>query len=362
MADGRPARLAALRAVLLAEHLDALLVSSLANVRYLTGFSGSNALAVITASDCVLITDIRYDEQARQEAGDASRVLIESQSLWIALWRALPSLVGVETVGFESAHLLHRDFARLLESGTRWRWRPTTDAVEALREVKDADEVSRHGAAAEIAVHALAATLAQIGAGLTELEIAGVLEHELRKAGSEDFPFKSIVATGPRTALPHAHAGSRVWQRGELLLLDFGAIYAGYCSDVTRTVVAGPATARQREVHGIVAGANAMARTGVRPGQTGKDADALARRYIESAGEGDAFGHGLGHGIGLEIHEAPRLGRMSDGVLPAGAVVTIEPGIYHAGWGGVRIEDDVHLTAIGAVLLTDFTRELLELG
>ncbi len=362
MPERRPTRLTALRAALLAEHLDALLVSSLPNIRYLTGFSGSNALAVVTASECVLVTDIRYEEQAREESGDEARVLIESQSLWSALWRELPVLTGVETIAFESAHLLHRDFARLLESGTRWRWRPAVELVESLREVKDASEVARHAEAGKIAVHALSVTLEKIRAGMTELAIAGVLESELRQAGSEDFPFKSIVATGPRSALPHARAGTRAWGRGELLLIDFGAVYEGYCSDVTRTVVAGQADERQREVHGIVAGANAAARAGVRAGMTGKDADALARRYIDDAGEGAAFGHSLGHGLGLEVHEAPRLSRLSDGVLPAGAVVTIEPGIYHAGWGGVRIEDDVHLTAGGPVLLTDFTRDLLEVG
>ncbi len=362
MPDARPARQAALRSALLADHLDGLLVSSLPNIRYLTGFSGSNALAVITASECVLITDIRYTEQSREESGDLARVLIETHSLWSALWRELPLCTGVETVAFESAHLLHRDFSRLLESGTRWRWRPAVDLVESLREVKDADEVARHAEAAKIAVHALGATLERVGPGMSELAIAGVLEGALREAGSEDFPFATIVASGPRTALPHARASARTWQRGEYLLLDFGAVYAGYCSDVTRTVVAGTADERQRTVHGIVAGANAAARVGIRAGMSGKDADALARRYIDDAGEGAAFGHSLGHGLGLEVHEAPRLSRLSEGPLPAGAVVTIEPGIYHAGWGGVRIEDDVHLSPHGPVLLTDFTRDLLEVG
>ena len=362
MADHRAARLDRLRASLLAEHLDALLVSSLANIRYLTGFSGSNALAVVTASECFLLTDIRYDEQARSESGDAARVVIEAQSLWTALWRELPVQSGLETIGFESAHLLHRDFSRLLESGSRWRWRPAVELVEVLREVKDPGEVARHAEAARIALHALEATLGRIRTGMSELTIAGMLEGELRSAGSEDFPFKTIVASGPRTALPHARASTRPWARGELLLIDYGAVFEGYCSDITRTVVAKVADSRQREIHGIVQGANAAARAGVRCGLTGKDADALARRYIDDAGEGAAFAHGLGHGLGLEVHEAPRLGRLSEGTLPAGAVVTIEPGIYHAGWGGVRIEDDMHLAPAGAVLLTDFTRDLLEVG
>ena len=362
MADARPARLARLRAALLTAHLDALLVSGRSNIRYLTGFSGSNALLVVSHGGVLLVTDYRYESQVAAESGDVARIVIEQQSLWTGLWRDLAAVDGVEVVGFESAHLLHRDFARLLDDGRRWQWRPSTEMVEALREVKDADEVARHAEAARIALAALAVTLDRVRAGMSELAIAGALEGALRAAGSEDFPFATIVASGPRTALPHARASTRALARGELLLIDFGAVYAGYCSDVTRTVVCGASDGRQREVHGIVEGANAAARAGIRPGMTGKDADALARGYIESRGEGAAFGHGLGHGLGLDVHEAPRLGRTSEGVLPAGAVVTIEPGVYHAGWGGVRIEDDVHLSAGGPVLLTDFTRDLLEVG
>ena len=360
--DARPARLARLRDRLLEAHLDALLVSSRPNVRYLTGFSGSNALLVVSHSDVLLLTDYRYEAQVATESGDVARVVIEAQSLWTGLWRELPLMGGVEVVGFESAHLLHRDFARLLEAGKRRQWRPATEVVEALREVKDAEEVARHAEAARIALEALEATLGRIRAGMTELGIAGLLEGALRAAGSEDFPFATIVASGPRTALPHARASTRLLARGELLLIDFGAVHAGYCSDITRTVVCGPSDSRQREVHEIVLRANSAARAGIRAGMTGMDADALARGYIEGRGEGAAFGHGLGHGLGLEVHEAPRLGRTAEGVLPAGAVVTIEPGVYHVGWGGVRIEDDVHLAASGPVLLTDFTRDLLEVG
>ena len=362
MADARAARLARLRDALTAAHVDALLVSGRSNIRYLTGFSGSNALLVVSQADVLLFSDYRYETQAAAEAGAVARVVIESQSLWTGLWRDLVTLGGVQTVAFESAHVLHRDFARLLEHGARWQWRPSTDLVEALREVKDADEVAKHLDAARIALRALQTTLSAVRAGMTELQIAGLLEGALRAEGSEDFPFATIVASGPRTALPHARASTRALARGELLLIDFGAVHEGYCSDITRTVVCGPSDARQREVHGIVRGANEAARAAIRPGMTGKDADAVARRSIDALGAGAAFGHGLGHGIGLDVHEAPRLGQTSDGVLPAGAVVTIEPGVYHAEWGGVRIEDDVHLTAGGPVLLTDFTRDLLEVG
>jgi Xaa-Pro aminopeptidase len=170
------------------------------------------------------------------------------------------------------------------------------------------------------------------------------------------------VASGPRAALPHAHSSPRPIESGDFLLMDFGAIVGGYCSDVTRTVVVGSATAEQREVYDVVREANAKGSHAVRTGMTGRDADALARDYIDRAGYGAQFGHSLGHGIGLEVHEAPRLARTAEGALAEGAVVTIEPGIYRPGWGGVRIEDDVVLEADGPRVLTEFPRELIELG
>ena len=272
------------------------------------------------------------------------------------------SLSGIEVVGFESAHLLHRDFQWLLTDGTRWQWRPQLNLVEALRESKDPGEVALIRQAGEMAISALKKTLKEVRAGLTELNVAGILEKALRDEGSEDFPFATIVASGPRAALPHARASSRVIERGDFLLLDFGAQYKGYCSDVTRTVVLGPATAEQRAIYEIVRHANDVASKSVRAGMKGQDADGLARRYIEDRGYGDAFGHSLGHGLGLEVHEAPRLAKTVEALLGEGAVVTIEPGIYRPGWGGVRIEDDVHLAPGGPEILTDFTRELLEVA
>lgn len=360
--DPRPRRLAALGDALTSAHVDGLLVTSLANIRYLTGFSGSSALLLATQRDALLITDFRYQTQVVEEVGDLARVTIEPQSLWTGLWHHLAQLPAMEIVGFESAHLLHRDFQRLLENGARWQWRPTVDLVEALRERKDAAEVACIEEAAGVATRALARTLPQVRAGMTELQVAGVLEKALRDEGSEGFPFPSIVASGPRSALPHARSSSRRIETGDLLLLDFGAEVRGYCSDVTRTVVVGRAREEQREVHAIVRGANELASSGVRAGMTGRDADALARDYIQQRGYGEEFGHSLGHGVGLEVHEAPRLARTSEGALPAGSVVTIEPGIYRPGWGGVRIEDDVFLGPDGSRILTQFTRDLIEIG
>ena len=362
MADRRPARIAALRDSLTEAHVDALVITSLPNVRYLTGFSGSSALLLVTERDLHLVTDFRYDTQVRDEVGDLATIRIEAQSLWTGLWNVMAAVPAIEIVGFESAHLLHRDFQRLLADGTRWQWRPQVSLVEALRESKDAGEVALIRQAGEMAIRALRKTLKEVRPGLTELNVAGILEKALRDEGSEDFPFATIVASGPRAALPHARASSRVIERGDLLLLDFGAQYKGYCSDITRTVVLGPASTEQREIYGIVKHANAVASKCVRAGMKGQDADGLARRYIEERGYGDAFGHSLGHGLGLEVHEAPRLAKTVETPLGAGAVVTIEPGIYRPGWGGVRIEDDVHLASSGPEILTDFTRELVEVG
>jgi len=362
MTDLRHRRIAALADGISAAHLDALLVTGAANVRYLSGFSGSSALLLVTQRETLLITDFRYQTQAAEEVGELARVLIEPQSLWTGLWQQLAQLSYVEVAGFESAHLVHRDFQRLLEAGSRWPWRPTLDLVETLRERKDDEEVAHIRDAVGAAERALELTLSRIGAGMTEFEVAGILESALRQAGSDGFPFPSIVASGPNAALPHARPTARKLTRGDFLLLDFGARVGGYCSDITRTFVIGQASAEQRDIYEVVRLANERATRAVRPGMSGRDADGVARGYIEDRGFGDLFGHSLGHGIGLEVHEAPRLAKTAEGPLVAGAVVTVEPGIYRPGWGGVRIEDDVHLSPGGAQVLTRFTRELIEIG
>lgn len=362
MADRRKDRFTALGARLVAEKIDAIVLTSLANIRYLTGFSGTSAIAVATQADIRLLTDFRYETQVADEVGDFAQVRIEPVSLWTGLWDMLQKMPSVEMVGFESAHLLHRDFQRLLTDGRRWQWRPQINVVEDLRESKDEDEVALIAEAGVIATNALSRTFSAVHAGMTELEIAGVLEKALRDEGSEEAPFPPIVASGPRSALPHARASSRVVNRGEFLLIDFGAQHGGYCSDVTRTFVLGEPTPEQRDVYAIVRDANHIAAHSIKVGMTGAAADGLARSYIERCGYGEAFGHSLGHGLGLEVHEAPRLARTAESALRAGAVVTIEPGIYRPGWGGVRIEDDVHLSANGPQILTNFSRELIEVA
>lgn len=363
MTDQRPVRAARILDALTEHHLDALLVTGRANIRYLTGFSGSSALLLASAREMVLITDFRYQTQVVEEVGDFARVVIEGTSLWDGLWRELPQVPRRGVIGFDSNHVTHREFQRFLgdAEGGRWQWRPQSAIVETLRESKDAGELALIVEAAGMATRALAGTLQQIRSGMTELQAAGILEKALRDEGSEAHPFEAIVASGPRSALPHARAAPRVIGTGEFLLLDFGAECNGYCSDVTRTVVMGRASVEHREIYDIVRVANELATAQVRTGMSGSEADALARDYIADKGFGGDFGHSLGHGIGLEVHEAPRLARTVEAKLPARTVVTIEPGIYRPEWGGVRIEDDVYLGADGPRVLTDFTHELLEL-
>jgi Xaa-Pro aminopeptidase len=352
--------------VLEAEGLDALLVTSRPNIRYLTGFSGSAGLALATRDALLVLTDFRYDEQARQECGGFARVEIEATSLWERLFKELAGGSGLglgASIGFEAHAVSVKEAERFsLPAATSWRWKPAGELVERLRVQKDAGEVAAIRSAAELAAEALGETLGTVRAGQTELEIAARLEGALRRRGSEAYPFPTIVASGPRTALPHAHTSSRTVAAGEWLLLDFGAVVDGYCADVTRTVVVGGrADEFQRALYAVVQDAQRRAREGVRVGMTGREADALARDPIEARGFGAAFGHSTGHGLGLEVHEAPRLARTINDPLPENAVVTIEPGVYIAGSGGVRIEDDVHLSPDGPVLLTDGRTDLVEL-
>ena len=364
-ADPRAARHTALAALLGAEGLDALLVTSLPNIRYLTGFSGSAALLLANARDLLLVTDFRYQEQAEAEVDGSARVVVERTSAWERLFReagAGGSGGGLGTIGYEAHALSAKDAERLGVLGKGWHWRAAPELVERLRVRKSAAEVAALRGAARLAGEALTTTLAGVRVGQTEQEIAGSLEAELRRLGSESHPFPTIVASGPRTAWPHARTSGRAVARGEWLLLDFGAQVDGYCADVTRTVLVGArATEAQRTLYELVRTAQQTARERIRAGMVARDADALARDLIEARGFGDAFGHSLGHGLGLEVHEAPRLARTNSEPLPVDCVVTIEPGIYLAGQGGVRLEDDVHLAADGPVLLSNGATDLLEL-
>ena len=358
--DRRLQRQTALLASLLTEGVDALLVTHLPNIRYLTGFTGSAGLLIVSAARTALVTDFRYAMQAPAEAGEAAEVEVDQTSVWDRLSKVLGGW-PVGTLGIESHAMTVRDAERL--SGlTRHRLVPTAELVEQLRAVKSPEEVASIRAAATLAQEALAELLPTVRVGQSELEIGSVLEGALRRRGSEWHPFPTIVASGPRSALPHARTSAREVARGDWLLLDFGAQVDGYCADLTRTVVVGSrADDRQRTVHELVRQAQGRALEHMRAGMTGRDADALARDVIAARGFGDAFGHSLGHGLGLEVHEAPRLAPTAEAALPPHAVVTVEPGVYLPGWGGVRLEDDLYLGPDGPERLSDGRTELVEL-
>lgn len=358
--DCRRARQRALRAALTDEGLDGLLVTHLPNIRYLTGFTGSAALLLVRPDEALLITDFRYATQGPQEVGDAARVEIDQASVWQRLLKHLGE-VPLPALGIEAHALTVRDAERL-SGAVSGRTVPTTDLVERLRAVKDPGEVAAIRRAACLAQEALAEVLPGVRAGRTERDVAAELEGALRRRGSEWHPFATIVASGPRSALPHARTSGRAIEPGDWLLLDFGAQVEGYCADLTRTVVVGRrADERQRAVYELVRAAQRRAIDHVRPGMTGREGDALAREVIAERGFGHAFGHSVGHGLGLEVHEAPRLAPTAETPLPLHAVVTVEPGIYLPGWGGVRLEDDIYLGPDGPECLSDNRTELVEL-
>jgi Xaa-Pro aminopeptidase len=358
--DRREERQTQLRAAFEAAGLDALLISHLPNIRYLTGFTGSAGLLLVRPDRASLLTDFRYAAQAPQEVGQSAAVEVDPVSVWDRLRRLLDAdPIGV--LGLEAHSLTVRDAERG-SAEPRGRVVPSAGLVEQLRAIKSPEEVAAIRAAAALAQDALAEVVSGIRVGQSELEIAAALEAALRRRGSEWHPFPTIVASGPRAALPHAGATDRPVGRGEWLLIDFGAQVDGYCADLTRTFVVGArADQRQRAMYQVVYDAQKRAIEGIAVGMTGREADALARDLIASHGFGEAFGHSLGHGLGREVLEAPRLARTATDPLPLGAVVTVEPGIYFPGWGGIRLEDDIHLGPTGPELVSDGRTELVEL-
>jgi Xaa-Pro aminopeptidase len=338
--------------------VDALLVTSLVNVRWLTGYTGSNGVVLVGVHDLrTFLTDFRYVTQARQQVHGFGQRIGENDLLDEAL-AALPQ--GDLRLGVEDQHVSVRTFDRLREAlPASVELVPAGGGIEQLRTVKDAGEVARIRAAAELADAALQATLADGLAGRSERSVALALEAELRLLGAERPSFDTIVASGAHGALPHAVPRDAEIAAGDLVTIDWGAQLDGYCSDCTRTFAAGgEPDARAREVYELVLRAQLAGLDAVAPGVSGRDADAAARATIEAGGHGEHFGHGLGHGVGLEIHEAPRLSKTSSATLAAGNVVTVEPGVYLPGELGVRIEDLVLVTDDGCERLNTLPKDL----
>ncbi|MCL6593521.1 MAG: Xaa-Pro peptidase family protein [Alicyclobacillus sp.] len=342
-----------LRAELTARGLAGLLVTRPENRFYLTGFRGSAGAVLVTSDTVWLVTDFRYVEQAAQECPGVV-VVQQEGTLSATLTARLPEL-SITSLGFEADHLTYAEVTalRALEQlPAPVSLIPCTGVVEGLRQSKDDAELACIEQAVRVADAAYAHIRAWIRPGLTEKEVAWELEQCMRRLGASGPSFPTIVASGWRSALPHGVASDKVIAAGELVTLDFGAVVNGYCSDLTRTLVLGSPTPQQQAVYETVLAAQQLALAAARPGMRGSDLDAVARDALTAAGYGPHFGHSLGHGIGLAIHEQPRIGKNSTDVLSPGMVVTIEPGVYLPGWGGVRIEDDVVVTCDGVRVLT----------
>ena len=324
--------------------VDGFLVSSVANRRYLSGFSGSNGYLVITADDAVLATDFRYIEQARVESPGFEVRRIRGGEPWFP---DLAADLGLRRVGFEADDMSVAAYSGLRrtveesESSLDVEFEETAGVIEWIRAVKDHHELSALNRAVEIADEALSAVGAELSVGMTERDIAWALHKRMRELGAEGPAFDTIVAAGPNAALPHHRADETALRAGEPIVIDMGANYRGYRSDLTRTFVVGDPDDTFRRIYDIVLRAQQAAIDAASPGMTGEEIDSVARGVIEDAGYGDKFGHGLGHGVGLVIHERPMVVPKSEDVVENGMVFTIEPGIYISGWGGIRIEDIV---------------------
>ncbi|MDW0112132.1 Xaa-Pro peptidase family protein [Sporosarcina saromensis] len=348
--------LVTLREALKENALDAILVTNSYNRRYITGFTGSSGVAVISANDAVFITDFRYTEQAAEQV-KGFRIVKHERTI-IEEVAAQVQEMNIQTLGFEKDDVTFGMY-ELYNEKVQAELKPVSGIIEKQRMIKSAEEIEILKDAAKIADDAFAHICTFIKPGVSELEVSNELEMFMRKQGATSSSFDIIVASGERGALPHGVASAKIIQSGELVTLDFGALYNGYISDITRTVAVGEPSEQMREIYEITRAAQQKALEEIKPGMTGIEADAIARDYIKSKGYGEAFGHSTGHGIGLEVHEGPALSFRSETVLVPNMAVTVEPGIYVPGVGGVRIEDDIIITEEGNVRLTHSPKELI---
>lgn len=350
-------RLAKLRALMEEHNTEALLVTNDVNRKYMSGFTGSSGVLLITAHKALLYSDFRYRTQAPGQAPSFEFIEHKANVMDAILESALA--LHIPKIAFETHDMSFETYTSYVSKLRGIELIPAGKWIEQLRMVKDEAELVIMREAALLADETFNHIVGLLKPGMRELDIALEMEFYMRHHGATSSSFETIVASGERSALPHGVASDRIIQYGEFVKLDFGAFYQGYCSDITRTVMLGKPMDQHREIYQIVLEAQQATLEGIRPGMTGREADAIARNIITKYGYGELFGHGTGHGLGMEIHESPRLSLTGDTVLEPGMTVTVEPGIYIAGFGGVRIEDDVVITRAGVDILTHATKDFI---
>jgi Xaa-Pro aminopeptidase len=353
-------RIDALRKAMLAENLDGVIVNHLDHIRYLTGFTGSSAMLIITRRAADFFTDFRYQDQSAKQVKGARIHIIKGDPT--GALKDFPQFnMKNHRQGFNGEYLTFSGRSRLGKSLGKAILVPADGIFSELGWVKDTEEIASIARAVGISDVAFERVLPLVRPGVRECEVAAELEYQMIMLGSEKAAFESIVASGYRSALPHGAASKKKIRKGDFVTFDFGATVNGYVSDITRTVVVGKATARQKRVYDLVLRANRAGIARVKAGVSGKTVDSACRKIITRAGFGKNFGHGTGHGIGFFVHVGPRLSTISDDKLKVNNVITIEPGVYISGWGGVRIEDDVVVKRTGRQVLTKAPKNLLEL-
>lgn len=353
------ARQQKLRDHLATTQFDALLASHLPNIRYLCGFTGSSGLLLVEESGSVFFTDVRYDTQAHAEVKSA-KVVIARQAVLSAAGERIAALRGRKAIGIEADHVTVSDRKRLNDLlPSRLRLKNSSSLVERARMVKDEDELALIRNAVNLGAKLFDRALEVIRPGVKESDVAAEMEYAARRAGAQEMSFPTIIASGARSALPHGRASDKPIKPGGFVVCDFGVILGGYCSDQTRTVWVGNVSEEARAAYGAVLEAQQAAIAAVRPGASAGEVDDAARKVLRKRGLGRYFTHSTGHGVGLEIHEAPRVATGQKAVLQPGMVITIEPGVYFPGKWGVRIEDMVTVTARGCDVLTPTRKDFL---
>jgi len=350
-------KLTKVRKALQEENLDGLLITSPINRRYLTNFTGTAGVAIVGKEEAVFITDFRYTEQAEDQIKDFE-ILEHTTVINDEIHKQLKKL-NINKLGFEQNYVTFAEYTNYKQAFSNVELTPVSNMVENLRLIKSDEELAIMQKAADIAEKAYEHILTYIKPGVKEIDVANELEFYMRQLGATSSSFDTIVASGYRSALPHGVASEKKIQSGELVTMDFGALYEGYCSDITRTVAVGEISDKLKEIYDVVLTAQKLGVEHIKPGMTGKEADALTRDYITEKGYGEYFGHSTGHGLGMEVHEAPGLSHRSEVKLSPGMVVTVEPGIYIPEVGGCRIEDDIVITETGNRRLTKSDKELI---